>query len=207
MENLKERIKRLSQSLQSDRGDEATPDERTSLLPKPDDEGPDESDVDSREEQTGYQRIASEFWILFKSSVPVILAYTLQNSLQTVSVLIVGRLSPEALAVSAFSYMFAMCSGWLIGIGGTTAMDTLASASFTGSKNKHDLGIILQRAFFVLGLFYVPVVILWLFSEPVFKALGQEDYIARDSSKFLSALIPGGLGYIYFECMKKYLQA
>jgi MATE family multidrug resistance protein len=48
--------------------------------------------------------IANEFWILFKGSVPVILAYTLQNSLQTVSVLIVGRLGPEALAVSAFCY-------------------------------------------------------------------------------------------------------
>jgi MATE family multidrug resistance protein len=34
----------------------------------------------------------------------VILAYTLQNSLQTISVLIVGRLGPEALAVSAFCY-------------------------------------------------------------------------------------------------------
>jgi len=48
--------------------------------------------------------VANEFWILLKGSVPVILAYTLQNSLQTVSVLIVGRLGPEALAVSAFCY-------------------------------------------------------------------------------------------------------
>lgn len=183
------------------------PNETTSLLPKPDDEEPDEVEGRGDDEQTRTQRITSEFWILFKSSVPVILAYTLQNSLQTVSVLIVGRLSPEALAVAAFSYMFAMATAWLIGMGGTTAIDTLASASFTGSKNKHDLGIILQRALLVLGLFYVPVAILWLCSEPVFKALGQEDYIARDSSKFLSVLIPGGLGYIYFECIKKYLQA
>lgn len=177
------------------------------MLSKPDDEEPFEGEVDEDEGRSRTQRIASEFWILFKSSIPVILAYTLQNSLQTISVLIVGRLSPEALAVAAFSYMFAMASAWLIGMGGTTAIDTLASASFTGSKNKHDLGIILQRAFFVLGLFYIPVAILWVCSEPVFKALGQEDYIARESSRFLSVLIPGGLGYIYFECLKKYLQA
>jgi len=183
-------------------------DERTSLLPKPtgdDDAG--EGEIYELEGKPRSQRLALEFWTLFKASIPVILAYTLQNSLQTVSVLIVGRLSPEALSVAAFSYMFAMATAWLIGMGGTTAIDTLASASFTGSKNKHDLGIILQRAFFVLGLLYIPVCILWIFSEPVFKALKQEDYIARDSSKFLSVLIPGGLGYIYFECMKKYLQA
>lgn len=185
----------------------STPDERTSLLPKPDDEEPYEGEDYDGDKQTRTQRIASEFWILFKGSIPVILAYALQNSLQTISVLIVGRLSPEALSVAAFSYMFAMASAWLIGMGGTTAIDTLASASFTGSKNKHDLGIILQRAFFVLTLFYIPVAILWICSQPVFKALGQEDYIARDSSKFLCILIPGGLGYIYFECMKKYLQA
>jgi MATE family multidrug resistance protein len=181
------------------------PDERTSLLSKANDCGA--NDAPDFENHTKTRRVAWEFWVLFKASLPVILAYTLQNSLQTVSVLIVGRLSPEALAVAAFSYMFAMATGWLIGMGGTTAIDTLASASFTGSKNKHDLGIILQRAFVVLGLFYIPVAILWLCSEPVFKLLGQEDYIARDASKFLSILVPGGLGYIYFESMKKYLQA
>lgn len=185
------------------------PDETTSLLPKPAEEEQDIDEVDSNhnDARAKIRRITLEFWILFKSSIPVILAYTLQNSLQTVSVLIVGRLSPEALAVAAFSYMFAMASAWLIGMGGTTAIDTLASASFTGSKNKHDLGIILQRALLVLTIFYVPIAVLWLCSEPVFKLLGQEDYIARDSSKFLTVLIPGGLGYIYFECMKKYLQA
>lgn len=103
--------------------------------------------------------------------------------------------------------MWAMCTAWLIGMGGTTAIDTLASASFTGGKNKHDLGIILQRAFVVLSLFYVPVAILWLFAGPIFRALGQEEFIARDGAKFLQVLLPGGLGYVYFECLKKYLQA
>jgi MATE family multidrug resistance protein len=158
-------------------------------------------------EETEFQRILQEFWILLKGSLPVIVAYALQNSLQTISVLIVGRLSPEALATAAFSYMFAMATGWLVALGGTTAIDTIASASFTGSKNKHDLGVVLQRSFVVLTLFYLPIALLWILSEPVFKALGQEDYIARDSAKFLSVLAPGGLGYIYFEAVKKYLQA
>ena len=151
--------------------------------------------------------IRHEFWVLTKGSIPVILAYTLQNSLQTISILIVGRASPQDLSTAAFSYMFAMCTGWLIGMGGSTALDTLASSSFTGSKSKHDLGILLQRSFIVLGLFYVPVVVLWLFSEPLFLALGQSEHLSRDSAKFLTCLIPGGLGYIYFESMKKYLQA
>ncbi|KAL3424551.1 MATE efflux family protein [Phlyctema vagabunda] len=195
-----------------DKKDSATsspPTERSHLLPR-------HSDPDSEagltyefpEESTSpAKKWLAEFVILFKASVPVILAYTLQNSLQTFSVLIVGRLSPEALATAAFSYMFAMSTAWLIALGGSTALDTLASSSFTGSKNPHDLGILLQRGFIVLTAFYIPVAVLWAASAPVFRLLGQEEYICVDSAKFLTALIPGGLGYIYFEAMKKYLQA
>ncbi|TKA80452.1 hypothetical protein B0A49_01894 [Cryomyces minteri] len=200
----------LKRSWSTKKSPETTPPNETSaLLPKPSSEDSETGEIYDLEDgdRTTTQLVAAEFWILLKGSIPVILAYTLQNSLQTVSVLVVGRMSPEALATAAFSYMFAMSTAWLVALGGTTAIDTLASASFTGSKNPHDLGVILQRSFIILGLFYVPVAILWLCSEPVFLALGQEAYIARDSAKFLSVLIPGGLGYIYFEALKKYLQA
>lgn len=193
-----------------DTSEEASvPDERTSLLPPTQHEEWSTGETYELGDGTTskYQLVLHEFWVLLRGSLPVVLAYALQNSLQTISVLIVGRLSPEALATAAFSYMFAMATGWLIALGGTTAIDTLASASFTGSKNRHDLGIILQRSFIVLLVFYIPVAILWFCSEPVFKALGQEDYLARDSAKFLSVLAPGGIGYIYFEALKKYLQA
>ena len=170
-------------------------DERTSLIPKP----------TNHDNESG--SVASEFALLIKNSIPVILAYTLQNSLQTISVLIVGRLSPEHLATAAFSYMFAMSTGWLIALGGTTALDTLCSSSFTGSKNPHELGILLQRAFVVLGAFYIPVAILWYFSEEVFLRLGQDPSLSAESATFLRYLIPGGLGYIYFEAGKKFLQA
>lgn len=153
-----------------------------------------------------YVEWLQEMWLLTKAAVPVILAYMLQNSLQTVSVLVVGRLSPEALSVSAFSYMFAMATAWLVALGGTSALDTLASSSFTRSKDKSSLGVLLQRGILVLTCFYAVVVIIWCFSEPLFRALGQPEEICVKSARFLQLLIPGGLGYIWFECMKKYLQ-
>lgn len=187
----------------------SSPTEYTTLLPKPTDleSHPDEfiSPADGGASES--RHILNEFAILLKSSIPVILAYTLQNSLQTVSVMIVGRSSPENLAASAFSFMFAMITAWMIALGGTTAVDTLASSSFTGSANAHGLGVLLQRGFFVLGLFYVPVAVLWACSENVFLLLGQDPELSWDSASFLTCLIPGGLGYIYFELMKKYLQA
>ncbi|KAI9035751.1 MATE family efflux transporter [Aspergillus affinis] len=140
-------------------------------------------------------------------AIPVIITYCLQNSLQTISLAVVGRLSPENLSAAAFSYMFATCTGLLIGLGGTTALDTLASSAFTGGSSQHDLGVLVQRAFFVLGLLYLPVCFLWINSEPILKLLGQEPGLCGDAAKFLTLLIPGGIGYIFFEIMKKYLQA
>lgn len=191
---------------------DAPPNEVSSLLPKSHDDhkhspSEDDGDMFDLEEKPRSKRIMTEFKVILKGSIPVILAYTLQNSLQTISVVIVGRGSPEDLATAAFSYMFAMCTAWLIGLGGTTALDTLCSATYTGSKDPHALGVLLQRAFITLGGLYILVVILWLCSEPLFKALGQGDQLSHDSARFLWCLIPGGLGYIYFECMKKFLQA
>ncbi|KAF9873936.1 hypothetical protein CkaCkLH20_08670 [Colletotrichum karsti] len=103
--------------------------------------------------------------------------------------------------------MFATCSGWLIGQGGSTALDTLASVAFTGGINKYQPGILLQRSFVVLTLFFIPICIIWFYSEPIFLVLGQDKQLSHDSAKFLTYLIPGGFGYIYFELMKKYLQS
>ncbi|WYZ41231.1 hypothetical protein EsH8_V_000126 [Colletotrichum jinshuiense] len=91
-------------------------------------------------------------------------------------------------------------------MGGSTALDTLASTAFTGCE-KHYTGILLQRAVIVLTLFFVPVSLIWAYSEPLFLALGQDKSLSHDSARFLTRLIPGGLGYIYFEIIKKYLQA
>ncbi|KAL1842346.1 hypothetical protein VTJ49DRAFT_5514 [Mycothermus thermophilus] len=163
-----------------------------------------EQPYDARRE---YGAWLAEAWFLTKAAVPVILGYMLQNSLQTVSVLVVGRLSSEALAVAAFSYMFAMATAWLIALGGTSALDTLASSSFTASKDKGNLGVLLQRGIIVLSGFYAVVVVIWCFSEPLFRLIGEPENISIHSARFLQLLIPGGLGYIWFECMKKFLQA
>ena len=42
---------------------------------------------------------------------PVILSYVLQNSIQTVAVLVAGRLGPDELSAAAFSLMLAMVLG------------------------------------------------------------------------------------------------
>jgi MATE family multidrug resistance protein len=115
-------LKKFTSTWASDqsRDSKSIPNERTSLVPKPnDDDDPVEGQIFNVEDddRPAIRKMTTEFWILLKGAVPVILAYILQNSLQTLSVLIVGRLSPEALSVAAFCYMFAMATAWLIGMG------------------------------------------------------------------------------------------
>ncbi|KAJ2981873.1 hypothetical protein NQ176_g1755 [Zarea fungicola] len=178
---------------------EQLPDEESPLLAR--------SALKSSHSKIQLTECLAEMWILTKAAVPIILGYMLQNSIQTASIIIAGNLSSEALAVAAFSYMFAMATAWLVALGGTGAIDTLASSSFTASSDKSHLGILLQRGIVVLSGFYAVIMIIWALSEPIFRALGQSESISIQSARFLWILAPGGLGYVWFECMKKFLQA
>lgn len=46
--------------------------------------------------------------------------------------------------------MWAMVTAGCIALGGTTALDTLASTSFTASRDVQHVGVLLQRAMIIL---------------------------------------------------------
>jgi multidrug resistance protein, MATE family len=156
---------------------------------------------------THTRQVLTEFWIILKNALPVIGSYVLQNSIQTGSVFVVGRTSPLNLSVAAFSYMFAMATIWLLGLGGTTAIDTLASSLFSAARDKTRVGVVLQRAGVVLAFMYIPFAILWFFSAGFLRLLKQEEDLADLVQEFLRVLLPGAVGYVAFEALKKYLQA
>ncbi|KAJ3043297.1 hypothetical protein HDV00_005300 [Rhizophlyctis rosea] len=156
------------------------------------------------EERSGW---GTEAWKIVKTSTPVALTYMLQNSLQTACVLVVGRMGPLELASTAFAFMFAMVTAWVMALGSTTALDTLGSQAWTGAEDKHEVGIHLQRALLILTVLFVPIAALWWFAEPVLLMLGQEEELSHAAAAFLRVLVWGAPGYIYFEAVKKYLQA
>ncbi|KAI9269140.1 mate-domain-containing protein, partial [Phascolomyces articulosus] len=153
------------------------------------------------------------FKVLMQISNPVVMTYMLQYSIQTGSVLVVGRLGPEELAASVFAFMFATITGWLLGLGGSTALDTLGSQLWGASSSKpyiekrREMNILLQRTCIVLTLCFVPVAILWYFVNPLLLLLGQDALLCQMVQTFLRYSIPGTPAYIAFEALKKYLQA
>ncbi|KAI0050778.1 MATE efflux family protein [Auriscalpium vulgare] len=127
-----------------------------------------------------------EILALFKSSIPVIFSYILQNSIQTVAVLVVGRLGPDELSVAAFSLMLAF--------------------AFTGSQRSTDLSVIFQRCLIMLWLLFIPVGIAWANMAPILISLGQDPQLSYNTQQYLRWLLLGAPGYIAFESLKKYLQ-
>ncbi|KAH9925380.1 MATE efflux family protein [Epithele typhae] len=145
----------------------------------------------------GPQALAPLFSSLLVDSVPVILSYVLQNSIQTVS-------ASLSFAVR-LSRSYGLLPGWCIALGGTTALDTLGSQAFTGG-DRPSVSIHLQRCMLLLWLLFIPVAVLWAYIEPALLLLGQEARLSADVQDFLRVLIVGAPGYIGFESLKKYLQ-
>lgn len=65
-----------------------------------------------------------------------------------------------SLAGAALGNMFVNCAGLAIGVGLSTAMDTLISKSF-GAKQMDKIGQITLRASLILSLAAIPVGFLW----------------------------------------------
>lgn len=97
-------------------------------------------------------------------------------------------------------------AGFVVALGGSTALDTLGSQAFTGGKRATDLSVHFLRSIVVLWTSFLPIAILWINAEPILLALGQERYIARGTQSFLRVMILGMPAYIAFESLKKYLQ-
>lgn len=89
----------------------------------------------------------------------------------------------------------------------TNFPDALGSKSFTShAENLGLIGILLRRCLVVVTVLYIPVMLLWCFIGPILVFCGQSHELAYGTQTFLRCLAPCGIGYIYFECLKKFLQ-
>ncbi|KAG9313160.1 MATE efflux family protein [Chiua virens] len=128
---------------------------------------------------------------LVVDSIPVILSYILQNSVQTVAIVVTGRLGPEELSAAAFSMMLAF--------GGVSR--SAADLRSTPSDHKR-----LPRCILLLWALFIPVGVLWYFIEPVLLAIGEPVGLCKDVQDIMRILIVAAPGFIAFESLKKYLQ-
>ncbi|KAJ1905216.1 ethionine resistance protein, partial [Tieghemiomyces parasiticus] len=149
----------------------------------------------------------AEAKILIRLTCPVVFTYLLQSSINMASVFSLGHLGAEELAASALATMLASVTGWAVGIGLVTALDTLCSQSFTGSQDVHAVGTYLQRGIIIITACHVPIVAIWWHSEALLLLLNQDPVVARLAGLYLQYLAIGCLPNLLFECVKRFLQA
>lgn len=76
-----------------------------------------------------------------------------------------------------------------------------------GAGNYKLVGLILQRAVLVCFLVCIPVAMLWMRSESLLLALGQDPAIAVYAGRYLMLCIPCLFLTIAMECVRKFLQS
>jgi MATE family multidrug resistance protein len=91
--------------------------------------------------------------------------------------------------------MLSAVTAFVVTLSATSIQVTLSSPLYTSPDHqKTDVGVIAQRAFVLANLGLLPVYALWWFIEPVMRALGQPESLARGLKGFLRVLVVGQPG-------------
>ncbi|KAJ1732498.1 ethionine resistance protein [Coemansia biformis] len=145
--------------------------------------------------------------LLVESTIPLALAYLLQFSFNFVNILSLGHLGANELGAAALANMtlFMLVNAPAVGL--SSALDTFCSTAFTASRDKTLVGFHLQRGIISVTVHLLLMLPILLNLEPVLLALGQDPAISHLCSRFVRAQLPGTAPWIYFECVKRFLQA
>ncbi|KAJ1796511.1 ethionine resistance protein [Coemansia sp. RSA 2399] len=150
---------------------------------------------------------AQEAKRLVKSSTPVILTYLLTYGFTFINMFVMGHIGSDELAASGLVNMAIIVIIYSPSIGLSSALDTYCSTAFTASEDKTLVGFHLQRGLIAVSVHFLCIFpVLW-YMESILIWLNQDLNIAMLCGRFMRVLILGALPWMYFECIKRFLQA
>ncbi|KAJ2699861.1 ethionine resistance protein [Coemansia sp. IMI 203386] len=153
------------------------------------------------------QMIKQESQILLHSSVPVIMSYFLQFSFNFVNILSLGHLGANELAAAALANMTLFMLLYAPAVGLASALDTFCATAFTAASNKTLVGFHLQRGLISVTIHFFLMLPILLYIEPIMVLLRQDALVSRLCSQFVRMQLLGSLPWMYFECVKRFVQA
>ena len=156
-----------------------------------------------------------EFWSMLFLALPVSATYLLEMFPGIAATMIVGHIMPDDernvdvakyLDATAMAVMFTNITGLSLGLGLSTALDTLCSQAF-GARTPQKMGLYAQTGGLVLSSCLVIVTVLFFYAGDILVALGQPKDVSRLAGTFVWYLLPG-IPFIYgYELIRKVLQA
>ncbi|KXH45808.1 MATE efflux family protein [Colletotrichum nymphaeae SA-01] len=188
------------------------PSESTPLLsgaPAPDADGHGtlneqwEAAVSTGQLRTTWQREAKT---IIQYASPLIVTFMLQYSVNVVSIFAVGHIGKIELGAVSLATMTATITVYAPFQGLATSLDTLCAQAY-GSGHRHLVGLQFQRMTYFLLMCFVPLAVLWFFSESVLRLVIPEPESARLAGQYLRMLILSGPAFVFFEGGKRFVQA
>ncbi|XP_028060293.1 protein DETOXIFICATION 40-like isoform X1 [Camellia sinensis] len=164
----------------------------------------------SHKEVPLFHRLQSATWIelklLFKLAAPAIFVYLVSFGMSTSTQIFSGHLGNLELAAASLGnngiQLFAF--GLLMGMG--SAVETLCGQAY-GAQKYEMLGIYFQRSTILLSITGIFITLIYIFTKPMLKLLGQSNEIASAAALFVHGLIPQIYAYAVNFPIQKFLQA
>lgn len=132
-----------------------------------------------------------EFLALMTIGLPMGLTQLVQFSINTVDVLMIGRLGPEPLAAAALGLvMFYVL--FVAGMGPAMATSPMVSQALgEDADNVRDARRSVRMGLWVVGIFAPALSLIYFFSEEFALLTGQPPEVARLAEPYVLALMPG----------------
>lgn len=147
------------------------------------------------------------FKMIVYNSIPSIIGLVFQILVEVMNLIFVGQ-TGDAVALGAVGLgnMLFNVVCFSIGMGLNGAIDTLCSQAY-GKKQYYLCGCYLNRGRILQALFFIPELIIFLFTKELLLLLGQDIATAESSRLYIYTLLPGMFAMTQFETVRRYLQA
>lgn len=162
-----------------------------------------EDAIASRRLHSTWQR---ETKTIVSYSMPLIVTFFLQYSINVASIFAVGRIGKVELGAVSLANMSQAITCLAPFQGLATSLDTLCAQAY-GSGHKHLVGLQCQRMACFLLCLALPVAVLWLFAESILVYVVPDPETARLAALYLKIMIFSIPGLILFEVGKRFTQA
>jgi MATE family multidrug resistance protein len=144
---------------------------------------------------------------LMKLAMPLVATQLAQMAILTTDVIMLGRLSKEALAGAALGntiFYFA----WLFGMGPTAAISPMI-AHILGARRRDRANVraVVRMGFWVTILISIPLTTFLMFAEPILVLLHQQPSLAAAAAQFVRPLSVGLVFSLGFQVLRSYVTA
>ncbi|TMW59163.1 hypothetical protein Poli38472_007308 [Pythium oligandrum] len=166
--------------------------------------------LESSDDETSNADVKRELRDLLELAYPVVLTTMLEFLPGFTSIILAGHLesdeTKEYVDAATMSTMLTNITGYSIGFGLASALDTLCSQAF-GAKRYEKLGVYFQSGLIVIGICLAPIVLINLFTEDLLLLMGQDPRVSELAQVF-SRYNLLGLPFVFlYELQRKVLQA